>query len=103
MRATRGRDGARGVGGGGVRLTGATQARGDGGDGGGRRFKTDLKLESFYTGGTIVASADETLLAATCGEDIKIVETATGSVRHTLPGVRRQRPPPAPRQAPHHR
>jgi len=50
-------------------------------------FTSELKLESFYTGGKLALTADGQVLVTPCGDDIKVLDLATGVVKYTLPGV----------------
>ncbi|XP_029130005.1 transducin beta-like protein 3 [Cajanus cajan] len=52
------------------------------------RFKTNYRcvpaLQQFYTGGPFVVSSDSSFIACACGDSIKIVDSATASIRSTL-------------------
>ncbi|RDX84550.1 Transducin beta-like protein 3, partial [Mucuna pruriens] len=41
-------------------------------------------LQQFYTGGPFVVSSDASFIACACGDSIKIVDSATASIRSTL-------------------
>jgi len=69
-----------------VGLTLGAPARGDAGTP--HSFTPELKLASFYTGGQLALTADGQVLITPCGDDIKVLDLATGVVKHTLPGVR---------------
>ncbi|KAK9810337.1 hypothetical protein WJX72_008955 [[Myrmecia] bisecta] len=48
-------------------------------------YKPRVKLEVFYTGGSVVLSR-QGQLACACGDEVKVVDAANGAVLHTLPG-----------------
>jgi U3 small nucleolar RNA-associated protein 13 len=43
-------------------------------------YRAQAKLEVFYTGGAARLSADASLLACACGDEVKLVDVATGRV-----------------------
>ncbi|ORZ03260.1 WD40-repeat-containing domain protein [Syncephalastrum racemosum] len=49
-------------------------------------FKSVKTIESIYTGGKVVITADDSLLITTVNEDIAVTELATGQQKHVLEG-----------------
>lgn len=54
-------------------------------------LKTSLKqlhkIEPFYMGGQVVLTPDEKQLLCCCGDEVKLLDIATGQVVQTFPGV----------------
>lgn len=47
-------------------------------------------IESIYTGGTVLITADESLLISTVNEDVEVIELDSGKQVHKLEGVKYQ-------------
>lgn len=50
-------------------------------------FKSVKTIESIYTGGTVLITADESLLISTVNEDVEVIELDSGKQVHRLEGV----------------
>lgn len=53
-------------------------------------YEPVAKLEAFYTGGAVRVTRDNQHMACACGDEVKVMDLATGTVTRTLPGVRRK-------------
>eukprot|EP00983_Pelagomonas_calceolata_P079176 1154560-Pelagomonas_calceolata.AAC.22 len=51
-------------------------------------YKKASVLEPYFTGGAARVTRDGKLLACVCGEEVKVVDIATGAVLRTIEGVR---------------
>lgn len=49
-----------------------------------KRYDKIGSIEPFYTGGSLSLSKDGSILACTCGGEVKLLRTETGAVLHTL-------------------
>uniref|UniRef100_A0A383VI50 U3 small nucleolar RNA-associated protein 13 C-terminal domain-containing protein n=1 Tax=Tetradesmus obliquus TaxID=3088 RepID=A0A383VI50_TETOB len=49
-------------------------------------YEPVTKLEPFYTGGAVRVTRDHKHLACACGDEVKVLDVATGTVTKTLPG-----------------
>jgi U3 small nucleolar RNA-associated protein 13 len=50
-------------------------------------YEPVAKLEAFYTGGAVRVTRDSKHMACACGDEVKVLDLATGAVTRTLPGV----------------
>lgn len=50
-------------------------------------YEPVAKLEAFYTGGAVRVTRDNKHMACPCGDEVKLLDLATGTVTRTLPGV----------------
>jgi hypothetical protein len=53
-------------------------------------YEPVAKLEAFYTGGAVRVTRNNQHMACACGDEVKVMDLATGTVTRTLPGVRRK-------------
>lgn len=49
-----------------------------------KRYDKIASIEPFYTGGGLSLSLDGSIMACTCGGEVKLLKTETGAVMHTL-------------------
>eukprot|EP00775_Hariotina_reticulata_P012079 gene12079-12219_t len=49
-------------------------------------YEAISKVEAFYTGGAVRVTRDNQHIACACGDEVKVLDVATGTVAQTLPG-----------------
>lgn len=52
-------------------------------------YRPRARLEAFYTGAAARVTRDGRRAVCACGDEVKVVDLATGAVVRTLPGVSR--------------
>jgi hypothetical protein len=50
-------------------------------------FRQASKIEPFYTGGHVLLTPDEKNFLCTCGDEVKVVEVASGKITESFKGV----------------
>jgi hypothetical protein len=54
----------------------------------GNRYALEGRIEALCNGGNLAMDRDETVLFASCGDVVNVIDLATAIKRYSLPGVR---------------